>query len=129
MHVKSYHYIKVPISLQIFSDYYHNLKGSRTSLDCKSNILLSIGYLVLVDPKVISEKYIWRGETIPIRLKSAETIIALSQIRVSFFIPLVLVSNLLTIMSGIWSLISCAELCFIRTQEKRICKNHEGGKE
>ena len=48
-------------------------------------VLLLIGYLVLVDPNVISDKYIWRGETIPIRLKSAETIIALSQIRVSFF--------------------------------------------
>ena len=92
------------------------------------SFLLSLGYLVLVDPKVISEKYIWGGETIPIRLKSAETIIALSQIRVSFFfLAVVLKSNLLTIMLGLWSFISCTELCFIRTQEKRICKNHEGG--
>ena len=52
--------------------------------NCSLKLLpsLFVGYLVLVDPNVISEKYVWRGETIPIRLKSAETIIALSQIRV-----------------------------------------------
>ena len=30
-------------------------------------------------------------------------------------------------MSGLGSFISCTELYFIRTQEKRICKDHEGG--
>ena len=39
------------------------------------------GYLILVDPNIISENYTWTGDTIPIRLKSAETIITLSQIR------------------------------------------------
>ena len=40
------------------------------------------GYLVIIDPELIPDQYSWRGETIPIRLKSAEQIIALSQIRV-----------------------------------------------
>ena len=47
------------------------------------HLIVLTGYLVLVDPNLISDSYTWQGETIPIRLKSAETIIALSQIRVT----------------------------------------------
>ena len=41
-----------------------------------------LGYLVLVDSNIIASKDSWNGETISIRLKSAETIIAITQIKV-----------------------------------------------
>ena len=48
-------------------------------------IQILLGYLVLVDSNMVASKDSWNGETISIRLKSAETIIAITQIKVKIY--------------------------------------------
>ena len=62
---------------------YHSSK--RFLLQIVRNIIgiqILLGYLVLVDSNMVASKDSWIGETMSIRLKSAETIIAITQIKV-----------------------------------------------